>query len=281
MKIIKTPDEMRSHSRNWRSRGLKVGFVPTMGYFHEGHLALMDEAARLSDRVVVSLFVNPAQFGPSEDFNKYPRDTKRDISLAELRGVACLFMPEKADIYLPGHQTWVEVTEISKGLCGRTRPGHFRGVATVVAKLFNIVEPDIAVFGEKDFQQLQVIRQMVRDLNFPVEIHGYPIVREDDGLAMSSRNSYLSESERNDALCLSMAIQKCRELLSQGLANRREVVKKLRDFITQTPSARIDYIFLGDPETLNEPEEIPNPALIALAVYIGNTRLIDNAIIDR
>ncbi len=281
MKIITTPQEMLAQSRSWRIRGLKIGFVPTMGYFHQGHLALMDEAGRLADRVVVSLFVNPTQFGPSEDLDRYPRDEKRDMELAEAHGVHCMFMPSSESVYLPGHQTWVEVTEVSQGLCGSKRPGHFRGVATVVAKLFNIVEPDVAVFGEKDFQQLQVIRQMVRDLNFPIEIRGYPVVREDDGLAMSSRNSYLSERERRDALCLSRAIEMCRKLLNQGQRRRRDVVSELENFIVRTPSARIDYIFLGDPETLREPEDVPETALIALAVYIGNTRLIDNAVISR
>jgi len=230
---------------------------------------------------VVSLFVNPTQFGPSEDLDRYPSDLERDKTLALSKGVHCLFMPDAAEIYLPGHQTWIEVTELTRGLCGMSRPGHFRGVATVVAKLFNIVEPDLAVFGEKDFQQLQVIRTMARDLNFPVDIHGYPIVREKDGLAMSSRNSYLSDEERRDALCLSKAIEQARTLLKQGWTRRTQVTAELKKFIDAYPHAKIDYIFLGDPETLTEPETIPCPALLALAVYIGTTRLIDNAVIKK
>ena len=281
MDILKSPEEMRELSRSWKKEGLRVGLVPTMGFFHQGHLALMEEAGRLADRVVVSLFVNPAQFGPSEDLDKYPRDISRDTELAQSRGVHCMFMPDSGAIYVPGHQTWIEVTEVTKGLCGQSRPGHFRGVATVVAKLFNIVEPDIAVFGEKDFQQLQVIRTMVRDLNFPVKIHGYPIVREEDGLAMSSRNSYLSSEERGAALCLSRAIEMAGELLAQGWTERERVVQELKKFIQSFPQAEVDYIFLGDPATLDEPEIIPSPALLALAVYIGTTRLIDNAVLTR
>ncbi len=279
MEIINSLEKMRQLSRSWREAGITISLVPTMGFFHQGHLSLMDQALRLSQRVVVSLFVNPTQFGPSEDLDKYPRDEDRDIRLAEERGVHCLFMPRAEKIYNPGHQTWIEVTEVSKGLCGRSRPGHFRGVATIVAKLFNIVEPDIAIFGEKDFQQLQVIRTMVRDLNFPVKIYGHPIVREDDGLAMSSRNTYLSPEERKQALCLNQAVKLARTLVLEGCRQRAEIVKKVQDLIAGYPLARVDYIFIGDPETLEEPETIPSPALIALAVHIGSTRLIDNGLI--
>ncbi len=279
MEIINSVEKMRQRSRSWRGAGLTIGLVPTMGFFHQGHLSLMDQAIKLSQRVVVSLFVNPTQFGPSEDLDKYPRNEDRDIRLAEERGVHCLFMPRPEDIYTPGHQTWIEVTEVSKGLCGRSRPGHFRGVATIVAKLFNIVEPDMAVFGEKDFQQLQIIRTMVRDLNFPVKIYGHPIVREDDGLAMSSRNTYLSPEERSQALCLNQAVGLARELVLEGCRQRSEIEKKVRDLIASYPLARVDYIFIGDPETLKEPETVPSPALIALAVHIGSTRLIDNGLI--
>jgi len=281
MEIIKSPEDMRDLSRSWKKAGQRVGLVPTMGFFHNGHLALMEQAAGLADRVVVSLFVNPAQFGPSEDLDTYPRDIERDMALAESRGVHCMFIPRSGDVYQPHHQTWVEVTEVTGGLCGQSRPGHFRGVATVVAKLFNIVEPDVAVFGEKDFQQLQVIRQMVRDLNFPVEIHGHPIVREIDGLAMSSRNSYLSAEERKEALCLSRAIEKARALLEHGCTNRAQAVSEIMEFIEGFPLAEVDYIFLGDPDTLKETETVPSPALLALAVYIGKTRLIDNAVLRR
>ncbi len=279
MKLVSTVEDIRSLSRKWKNSGLRVALVPTMGFFHKGHLSLMNMAGRLADRVVVSLFVNPAQFGPGEDLETYPRNMAGDLRMAEKSGVHCVFAPEEDDIYSQEHQTWVEVTGISKGLCGASRPGHFRGVATVVAKLFNIVQPDVAVFGEKDFQQLQVIKTMVRDLNFPVEIHGHPVVRESDGLAMSSRNSYLSSDERQSALCLNRAIGLAATLLRQGCTDRGEVMRKIKDFIKGHPSARIDYIFLGDPDTLTEPDRIPCPALLALAVYIGSTRLIDNSVL--
>lgn len=279
MHIIEKPEDMRALSGSWKKAGYRVSLVPTMGFFHEGHLALMDMACRLARRVVVSLFVNPAQFGPGEDLDAYPRDLERDIRLAKKRGAHCIFAPASADIYADDHQTWIEVTEISRGLCGESRPGHFRGVATVVSKLFNMVQPDIAVFGEKDFQQLQVIRTMVRDLNFPVEIHSHPIVREHDGLAMSSRNSYLSRKERKSAACLNQAIDMARRLKREGYRDRMEITGRLQTFIETFPATAVDYIFFGDPETLTESDMIPSPALLALAVYVGKTRLIDNSVI--
>ncbi len=240
----------------------------------------MDMARSLGQKVVVSLFVNPAQFGPAEDLDKYPRDIERDVRLAEQHGVDCIFIPDASDIYNAQHQTWIEVTEVSRGLCGASRPGHFRGVATVVAKLFNIVQPDMAVFGEKDFQQLQVIRTMVRDLDIPVEIKSHPTVREPDGLAMSSRNSYLSPEERKTAVCLFRAIQLARKMIADGERNRETVVKRLYELIHSYKDAKVDYIFLGDPETLAENSHISPPALLALAVYVNRTRLIDNCIIS-
>lgn len=270
---------MRRLSSAWRQQGLKIALVPTMGFFHQGHLSLMDMARSLGEKVVVSLFVNPTQFGPGEDLDKYPRDIGRDMMLAEEHGVDCVFMPDASDIYYPKHQTWIEVTEVSKGLCGASRPGHFRGVATVVAKLFNIVQPDLAIFGEKDYQQLQVIRTMVRDLNMPVEIKSHPTVREPDGLAMSSRNSYLSPEDRETALCLFNAIQLARKMAAAGERHRETIVKKLSELIHSHKGAKVDYIFLGDPETLVEDEHISLPALLALAVYVNQTRLIDNCII--
>lgn len=279
MRLIKKPKDMHALSSSWRARGYRVALVPTMGFFHEGHLALMDMACGSAHRVVVSLFVNPAQFGKGEDLDTYPKNLERDMMLAEERGVHCMFAPAASDIYAVQHQTWIEVAEISRGLCGKTRPGHFRGVATVVAKLFNIVLPHTAFFGEKDFQQLQVIKTMVRDLNFPVEIRSHPIVREQDGLAMSSRNSYLSDEERKSAVCLSRAIDMATRLTQQGLRNRKEIVSRLQAFIKTFPGTMIDYIFLGDPDTLTESEVIPSPALLALAVYVGKTRLIDNSVI--
>ncbi len=279
MNIVKTVEEMASLRRRWGREGITVGLVPTMGFFHQGHLALMEKARELADRVVVSLFVNPTQFGPNEDYEKYPRDLERDKALAQEAGVHCIFCPEAAEMYPKGHKTYVDVEEITAKLCGASRPGHFRGVATVVSKLFNIVQPDLAVFGEKDFQQLQVIRQMVRDLNFPVKIVGHPIVREADGLAMSSRNTYLSPEERVSATSLFKALNLAQEMISRGVSSTEEIKGAMRSLILDHPHTKIDYIFAGDPETLQEREEIGPGSLIALAVWVGKTRLIDNIVV--
>ncbi len=279
MKVTRTIPEIRSLTSEWKREGERIALVPTMGFFHEGHLALMRKGRELADRVVVSLFVNPTQFGPNEDFEQYPRDFERDLALAEGAGVDVLFSPEPNEMYPPGHSTAVEVEGLTNGLCGASRPGHFRGVATVVAKLFNIVAPDIAIFGEKDFQQLQVIRRFTKDLDFPVEIVGHPIVREEDGLAMSSRNSYLSPEERRSATCLFRALQKARDMASQGPVSAAGLKEALEKEILATPHTRIDYIFAGDPETLEEQDEVGRGSLVALAVWVGKTRLIDNAIL--
>ncbi len=281
MKVTKTKKEIRKVVGEWKKRGLSVGFVPTMGFFHQGHLSLMKESLKRTDRTVVSIFVNPTQFGPNEDYNNYPRDIERDMALAESTGVHAVFVPDVQEMYPSPSKTWVEVEGLTKHLCGRSRPGHFRGVATVVTKLFNIIQPNVAVFGEKDFQQLQVIRQMVRDLDFPIEIVGAPIFREKDGLAMSSRNTYLSDDERKSSLCLFNALKRARELISKNeVKDAAELVSALEDFIGKYPFTRIDYIFVGDPETLEPVTHIKRPFLVALAVYVGKTRLIDNMVID-
>ncbi len=280
MIVVKNPKEMILLARSWRSRGHKIALVPTMGYFHLGHLSLMDMALQRADRVVVSLFVNPTQFGPSEDLDQYPRDLVRDTCLAKERGVHCLFIPDARQMYPSGFQTWVDVTELTKVLCGASRPGHFRGVATVVIKLFNIVQPDIAVFGQKDFQQLQVIKRMVTDLNMPIEILSHPIVREPDGLAMSSRNTYLNDQERKSALCLYKSLLLAQDLVIKGISSCAEIRAQMEKYILDQSFTRIDYIFLGDPNTLSEKEVVELPLLIALAVFVGKTRLIDNILID-
>ena len=279
MQIIKSPKEMATISQQLRHNGLTIGLVPTMGYFHKGHLSLMDKAKEISDKVIVSLFVNPTQFGPNEDLGKYPRDENRDCKLAEQHGVDYMFMPTPDDIYEKGFQTFIEVTELSKGLCGSSRPTHFRGVATVVAKLFNITKPHKAIFGQKDYQQLLIIKQMVKDLNMDVEIIPHPIVREPDGLAMSSRNSYLSQEERKSALSLYSALKLAEHMIKSGSKDAKEVTTALKKHIESFPYTKIDYIFIGSPDTLKPVNDINGPILIALAVFVGSTRLIDNAII--
>ncbi len=280
MQVVADVKEMQRLSEVWRREGKIISFVPTMGYLHEGHLALMKMARKKGDVLVISIFVNPTQFGPGEDFERYPRDMERDKQLAESVGVDVIFAPEVQDMYPEGYQTFVEVIEITKPLCGRSRPGHFRGVTTVVAKLFNIVKPHVAVFGEKDFQQLQVIRRMVKDLNMDVEVLGHPIVREKDGLAMSSRNVYLSPEERQAALRISRSLGVARELVAQGVREAPEVLRKVREVLTPDEGLKIDYVELRDPETLKEVSHINGPTLLAIAAFVGKARLIDNAIIS-
>jgi pantoate--beta-alanine ligase len=250
-----------------------------MGFLHEGHLALVRKAKELGDKVVVSIFVNPLQFGPSEDFREYPRDLERDKNLLQKEGVDALFVPNAEEMYPPDFQTYVEVTKLTKGLCGAFRPGHFKGVTTVVLKLFNIVQPDIAIFGEKDYQQLQVIKQMVKDLNLDIKIVGHPTVRETDGLAMSSRNTYLSPLEKKSALSLYKALLLAEKLIKEGEKEAKKIKKELEEFIYSFPFTRVQYIELVDPETLEPVEIIDKPVLCALAVYVGKARLIDNKII--
>ncbi len=279
MELIRSISKMRDWSKSHRERGRKIAFVPTMGYFHDGHLALMKRASELGDKVVVSIFVNPTQFGPTEDFARYPRNLDRDIDLASSVGVDCIFYPEASEMYPEGFDTWVEVPGLAKGLCGASRPGHFRGVTTVVLKLFNIVAPHVAVFGQKDYQQLKIIQKMVRDLNIPVEIVPHPIVREPDGLAMSSRNTYLSAEERKSALCLYKALMRAKELYEGGVTSAKGLRQEVEEIIRSTPHTRIDYCFLGSGETLTEEEELGPGSVIALAVWVGKTRLIDNVLL--
>ncbi len=279
MKVIRSVKEMTATSRELRNAGKITALVPTMGYFHEGHLSLMDKARELADKVIVSLFVNPIQFGPTEDLATYPRDEKRDLSLAQMRGVDYMFIPSAGEMYGSGFQTSIEVSRLSKGLCGASRPGHFRGVATVVAKLFNITRPHKAIFGQKDFQQLLVIKRMVKDLNMDVEIISHPIVREPDGLAMSSRNTYLSSEERKSALSLHSALKLAEHMIKSGQNNSGIVAGKIEEHIEAHPHTKIDYVFIGDPDTLEPVKEIKAPVVIALAVFVGSTRLIDNAVV--
>jgi len=270
---------MQETSLSARENGLRVAFVPTMGYLHDGHASLMREGRRRGELLVASIFVNPAQFGAGEDFESYPRDLERDSALAAGAGVDIIFAPSAREMYPAGYQTWVDVERLSLPLCGANRPGHFRGVTTVVAKLFNAVLPHVALFGRKDYQQLAVIRRMVADLNFPVEIVGMPIVREADGLAMSSRNAYLSPEERGSALCLSRAIIRARELYRQGIVRVDELREESRKIMADEPAVVIEYLEFRDGETLEEVTTAGSRTLLALAVRIGTTRLIDNCIL--
>jgi pantoate--beta-alanine ligase len=256
--------------------GGTVGFVPTMGYLHEGHLVLVRQAKAENQITVASIFVNPTQFGPKEDFAQYPRDPERDLALLERERVDLLFMPSSEEVYPQGSCTWVDVERVTEGLEGATRPGHFRGVATVVAKLFNIVEPTRAYFGQKDAQQVVVVKKMVADLNMNVEIVAVPTQREPDGLAMSSRNVYLNESERQAALVLWNSLNLAQELWSKGERRAESIRQQMLSLIQKEPLARIDYVSIADPERLEEVAEIDQTALISLAVYVGKTRLIDN-----
>ncbi len=277
MKIFNSPEDMQKFSISEKLNGKKISFVPTMGYLHEGHLSLMREGKKYGDILVVSIFVNPTQFGPNEDLNRYPRDFEGDLKKCESVGVDAIFYPTNENMYNKDFQTYVEVKKVTQNLCGLSRPIHFRGVATVVAKLFNIVQPDYAFFGEKDFQQLVVIKQMVKDLNFPIEIIGCPIVREHDGLAMSSRNAYLNDEERKQALCLYKSILKVKELFHNGIKNSKKLIDEAVKIIKSHPLAEIDYVKIVDINTMEDIEgEINKDALYALAVKIGKTRLIDN-----
>jgi len=280
MEVIKKISKMKEISKNWRREGLKIAFVPTMGFLHEAHLSLVRKAKELGDKTVVSIFVNPLQFGPKEDYKEYPRDTKRDLELLKNEGVDAVFIPEPEEMYPPDFQTYVEVTKLTTGLCGAFRPGHFKGVTTVVLKLFNIINPDIVVFGEKDYQQLQVIRQMVKDLNMDTEIVAHPTVREEDGLAMSSRNIYLSSDERKSATSLYKALLLAKKLISEGEKDPQKIKKEMEKFIHSFPFTRVQYIEFIDPVNLEPVKEINKPVLCALAVFVGKARLIDNMLIN-
>lgn len=280
MKVVKTIEEVREAVRGWRVEGLSVGLVPTMGFLHEGHKSLIVRAAAENDRVVVSDFVNPTQFGPNEDLESYPRDLDRDAALCEEAGAALIFNPEVEEMYAEDATTFVNMTGPSEDLCGMSRPIHFRGVCTVVSKLFNIVKPDRAYFGQKDAQQLAVIRRMVRDLNFDLEVVGCPIIREADGLAKSSRNTYLSAEERQAALVLSQAVKLGQEMAENGEKSADAIVAAMKKHIEAEPLARIDYVKAVDAVSVSPVTEMNPPVLVAMAVFIGKTRLIDNFIYE-
>ena len=267
---------MQSFSTSLRMDGKKIAFVPTMGYFHEGHLSLMKEAKKMADCSVVSIYVNPTQFGPKEDFSKYPRDLDRDLKMAESVNVDVIFYPPDKEMYPANYQTHVDVEKVTQNLCGMSRPGHFRGVATVCNKLFNIVKPDFAVFGKKDFQQFVTIERMVDDLNMDIQIIGSPTVRESGGLAMSSRNKYLNKDERKSALTLFKALKLAQKLYSNGEKKSSVIIAEVEKLIKRAPFTAIDYIKICDTRTLNDADKIKNQSVIALAVKVGNTRLIDN-----
>jgi len=269
---------MRECRASWRRQGLSVALVPTMGFFHDGHLSLMRHARTLADRVVVSLFVNPIQFGPKEDLASYPRDLERDSALATEVGVDALFTPTAAEMYAPNFATRVVVSGLDQGLCGASRPGHFDGVATVVTKLFHIIAPDVAVFGEKDWQQLAVIRRLVADLNFDLDIVGHPTIREADGLAMSSRNTYLTQDERQAAVCLSRSLALAKDLAGHQETAVAAIEKAVTDFIEQNPGFAVEYATVVDASSLRPAAKLDQNCLLALAVRVnGRVRLIDNA----
>ena len=281
MIIATTIAQVRAQVAAWKEEGLTVGLVPTMGYLHEGHASLVDEAVRQCDRVVASDFVNPTQFGPNEDLEAYPRDFDRDCALLEEHGCTMVFHPAVEEMYAPGAATYVEIlSDMPKQLCGKTRPIHFRGVCTVVSKLFNIVTPDKAFFGQKDAQQLAIIRQMVRDLSYGIEIVGCPIVREADGLAKSSRNTYLSEAERQAALVLSESVFLGQKMVAEGETDANKIVAAMTEHIQAQPLAKIDYVSAVDGVTMDPVDRIAGTVLVAMAVYIGKTRLIDNFIVE-
>jgi pantoate--beta-alanine ligase len=279
--VFRDPLAMRAKAEDLRRDGRRIAVVPTMGALHEGHLALLRAARGMADVVILTIFVNPTQFGPSEDLAKYPRDEAGDLAKARGAGIDLAFCPEAAAMYRPGSQTFVEVRELQKPLCGASRPGHFAGVATVVSKLFHITQPHVAVFGEKDYQQLAIIRRMVRDLDFAIEIASVPIVREPDGLAMSSRNAYLSPDQRRAALSLSTGLAAAERAFATGERNAVALVAAARAPIEAEPAARIDYAELRDAEELTTITEVERPAVLALAVFIGTTRLIDNRVLGR
>ncbi len=280
MKIVSTIEEVRAQVKEWRKEGLTIGFVPTMGYLHEGHASLMDAASE-NDKVVVSIFVNPMQFGPNEDLASYPRDLEHDAKVCEEHGVDLIFHPTPEEMYGENFYSYVDMKVLTEELCGLSRPVHFRGVCTVVTKLFNIVTPDRAYFGQKDAQQLAIIKRMVKDLNQPLEVIGCPIVREADGLAKSSRNTYLSAEERKAALVLSRSIFLGKEMVEAGERDAKKVLAAMTAEIEKEPLAKIDYVKMVDLETMQQIDTIEGGILTAIAVYIGKTRLIDNFMVEK
>lgn len=284
MVIADKIESIRQQVSEWKKSGLSVGLVPTMGYLHEGHKSLIDAARRDNDRVVVSIFVNPMQFGPNEDLESYPRDLKKDARLCEEAGVDLIFHPQPEEMYAPGFCSYVDMNGLTGELCGKSRPGHFRGVQTVVLKLFNIVTPDRAYFGQKDAQQLAVVRRMVRDLNVGTQIIGCPIIREADGLAKSSRNTYLNEKERQAALVLSRSLHVGKALAEAGETSAQAIRQAITQEIEKEPMARIDYVDVVDFDSITPIEKLDaasGDVLVAIAVFIGKTRLIDNFIVER
>ncbi len=279
MQILTTPGAMQDAALALRAAGRRIGVVPTMGYLHEGHASLIRLARERADVVIVTLFVNPTQFGPNEDLSRYPRDFDRDRAMCEAEGADILFVPEPGTVYATDHSVWIDEDRLSRGLCGASRPGHFRGVCTVVAKLFNLTQPHVAVFGEKDAQQLRIIRRMVRDLDIPVDIVAGATVREPDGLAMSSRNAYLSPEERAQAVCLRHALDEAARRLAAGERDAARLREAMAQVVARAPRARVDYIEIVDDETLEPVATVDRPALAALAVFVGRTRLIDNAVL--
>ena len=275
MKIVSTIEEVRAQVKEWKKEGKTIGFVPTMGYLHEGHMSLIDAAGE-NDKVVVSIFVNPMQFGPTVDLASYPRDLEHDAKLCEEHGVDLIFHPTPEEMYGDQFYSYVDMDVLTKELCGLSRPVHFRGVCTVVTKLFNIVTPDRAYFGQKDAQQLAVIKRMVKDLNMPLTITGCPIIREEDGLAKSSRNTYLSPEERKAALVLSRSIFLGKEMVEKGERDCKRILAAMTAEIEKEPLAKIDYVKIVDLDTMQQVEKIDRGILAAIAVYIGKTRLIDN-----
>lgn len=279
MRVIESVAEMQQLADTWRAGGERIALVPTMGFLHKGHLDLMRTARRLGTKLVISIFVNPAQFAPHEDFDSYPRDLKRDLDLATEVGVDFAFVPQREEMYPEGYQTHVNVAEVSRNLCGQSRPVFFRGVATVVMKLFHVVKPHAAVFGEKDFQQLVTIRRMVRDMNMDIEIVGHPIVREEDGLAMSSRNAYLKPQERPIAQRLNRSLREAQALVDAGERDAETVLNAVKELLSTGGGLQIDYAQICNPETIEDVPRIEGPVLLALAAWVGKTRLIDNCIL--
>lgn len=278
--VATTVNEVRTQVKAWKKEGLSVGFVPTMGYLHEGHQSLIKRAVEENDRVVVSIFVNPMQFGPTEDLDSYPRDLEKDSALCEATGANLIFHPDPEEMYTDGFCSYVDMSVLTEELCGLSRPVHFRGVCTVVSKLFHIVAPDRAYFGQKDAQQLAIIKRMVLDLNMDVEVIGCPIIREEDGLAKSSRNTYLSPEERKAALILSKTITLGENMVKNGEKDCKVVLDAMKKNIETEPMAKIDYVKIVDGLTMQQIDTIDRPILCAMAVYIGKTRLIDNFIAD-
>jgi len=279
MKIINKINEMRSAVSGIKSQGMSIGFVPTMGYLHEGHLSLVRESLRKADVTVVSIFVNPAQFEPKEDFKEYPRDLDRDSEVLEGEGVDYLFVPEADEMYPQGYKTYVEVHDLQDKLCGRSRPGHFQGVCTVVLKLFNIINPDISFFGQKDAQQSIILKRMIKELNLEVKIDVLPIIREEDGLALSSRNKYLSQEERKAALVLSKSLKEAQSMIEKGQRDSAAIIKGMKEIIGREPLVKIDYVEIVDMDNLDPVSRIEKEVLAAVAVFIEKVRLIDNTIL--